>query len=214
VILIHFRLFWGRSMGRSGYFNDPVLVRAGYKNFKNKTVISEWDVDTWWNSTYRIFHHCFPYKRAIFEILSNSIEGSRLLLSAGEWSQLELLKNFLHVFFNANEKLFYSYIPFRTWVASASIYNFQSKLSLWNLVSFIIYYYLYLIFYLFIFSLQGLSWDGRYGKSQPFSCSDRTSNEREISQILGRSTGDDHYRKLSPSVIQEEVYCTDDSKIQ
>jgi hypothetical protein len=31
---------------------------------------------------------------------------------------------------------------------------------------------------------------------------------------LGRSIGGDHYRKLSPSVVQKEVYCTDASKIQ
>jgi hypothetical protein len=122
-----------------------------YERLKLSKLSVPWDVDTWWNSTYRIFHRCFHYKRAIFEILSNSIEGPRLLLSEGEWSQLELLKNFLHVFFNATEKLSYSYIPFRTWVASASIYNFQSKLSLWNLVSFVIYYYLYLIFFYLFF---------------------------------------------------------------
>jgi hypothetical protein len=58
---------------------------------------------------YRMFHCYFPYKHVITEILNNSTEGPRLLLSEREWTKLELLKNFLHAFFNVTVKLSCSY---------------------------------------------------------------------------------------------------------
>jgi zinc finger BED domain-containing protein 1 (E3 SUMO-protein ligase ZBED1) len=70
-----------------------------------------WDVDTRWNSTYRMFHRCFLYKHAITETLNNSIERIHLLISKGEWDQLEMLKSFLGVFFTATVKLSCSYTP-------------------------------------------------------------------------------------------------------
>jgi hypothetical protein len=47
-------------------------------------LIVPWDVDTRWNSTYRMFHRCFPYKHAIIETLNNSTELIHLLISEGE----------------------------------------------------------------------------------------------------------------------------------
>jgi zinc finger BED domain-containing protein 1 (E3 SUMO-protein ligase ZBED1) len=70
-----------------------------------------WDVDTRWNSTYRMFHRCFPYKHAITETLNNSTERIHLLIFEGEWDQLEMLKSFLGVFFTATVKLSCSYAP-------------------------------------------------------------------------------------------------------
>jgi hypothetical protein len=42
------------------------------------------DVDTRWNSTYKMFKCCFPYKHAITETLNNSTEWIHLLISEGE----------------------------------------------------------------------------------------------------------------------------------
>jgi hypothetical protein len=70
-----------------------------------------WDIDTCWNSTYRMLHRVLPYKHAISEILRNSPEGLPLLCSTEEWDQLEQLHTFLEVFFNATVQLSCSYIP-------------------------------------------------------------------------------------------------------
>jgi hAT family C-terminal dimerisation region len=70
-----------------------------------------WDIDTRWNSTYRILHRVLPYKHAISEILCNSPEGLPLLCSRGKWDQLEQLHTFLEVFFNATVQLSCSYTP-------------------------------------------------------------------------------------------------------
>lgn len=70
-----------------------------------------WDIDTRWNSTYRMLYRVLPYKRAISETLRNSPEGLPLLCSTGEWDQLEQLRTFLEVFFNATVQLSCSYTP-------------------------------------------------------------------------------------------------------
>jgi hypothetical protein len=60
-----------------------------------------WDIDTRWNLTYIMLQCVLPYKHAISESLRNSPEGLHLSCSAGEWDQLEQLRIFLDVFFNA-----------------------------------------------------------------------------------------------------------------
>ena len=70
-----------------------------------------WDVDTRWNSTYRMFERCLPYKNAINESLNKSVEGMQLALTDEEWVQLEQLKEFLKVFFEATVKLSCSRTP-------------------------------------------------------------------------------------------------------
>jgi hypothetical protein len=129
--------------------------------------------------------------------------GPRLLFSEWEWCQFELLKKIIY-FFQRNRKFFLLIYSVCTWVSSASIYNFQGKLSPCNLINFVIYYFFYLIFFIY-FPLQGLSWDEKYKKSWPFSYYNRTNNKREIPQILGWNTDGDHYRNLPPSIVQEGV---------
>jgi len=70
-----------------------------------------WDLDTRWNSTYRMFHRTLRYRQPIDETLRNSTEGLDLLLSEGEWNQIVNLKKFLECFFNATVKLSCSYTP-------------------------------------------------------------------------------------------------------
>ncbi|WP_284284406.1 hypothetical protein, partial [Mesorhizobium amorphae] len=60
-----------------------------------------WDVDTRWNSTYRMLKRCFPYGHVINAILNETPEGMELALSSGEWEQLNKLMKFLEVFFKA-----------------------------------------------------------------------------------------------------------------
>jgi hypothetical protein len=47
------------------------------------------DIETRWNSTYRMLQRVIPYKHAISETLRNSPEILPLLCSTGEWDQLE-----------------------------------------------------------------------------------------------------------------------------
>ena len=68
-----------------------------------------WDVDTRWNSTYRMFKQCFPYAHAINAILNETPEGMELALSTGEWDQLNKLMKFFEVFFKATLALSCSY---------------------------------------------------------------------------------------------------------
>jgi hypothetical protein len=70
-----------------------------------------WDVDTRWNSTYRMLKRCFPYAHAINAILNETPEGMELALSSGEWDQLNKLMKFLEVFFKATLALSCSYKP-------------------------------------------------------------------------------------------------------
>ena len=71
-----------------------------------------WDVDTRWNSTYRMLNRCLPYRAAIGEFLRNSnAEGSALEPSIAEWGQLARITNFLETFFQATVKLSCSYSP-------------------------------------------------------------------------------------------------------
>ena len=70
-----------------------------------------WDIDTRWNSIYRMLHRCLPYKVAIDETLGRTPEGLNLLLSEGEWIQIDNLKKILESFFNATVKLSCSYTP-------------------------------------------------------------------------------------------------------
>ena len=70
-----------------------------------------WDVDTRWNSTFRMLKRCLPYRNAINETLSRRPEGLHLVVTAGEWAQLEKLMVFLDVFFTATLRLSCSYEP-------------------------------------------------------------------------------------------------------
>jgi hypothetical protein len=70
-----------------------------------------WDVDTRWNSTYRMLARCINYRNAIDEQLSSSPEGLTMMLSTSEWNQLVHLMNFLEAFFKATVKLSCSYTP-------------------------------------------------------------------------------------------------------
>jgi hypothetical protein len=70
-----------------------------------------WDIDTRWNSTYRMIKRVFPYARAINQILNESTDGMLLALSNGEWAQLHQLMKFLEVFFKATVALSCSYTP-------------------------------------------------------------------------------------------------------
>jgi hypothetical protein len=70
-----------------------------------------WDVDTRWNSTYRMLERCLKYRDAIDEFLASSPEGLTMMLSLDEWTQLGGLMSFLRVFFIATVKLSCSYTP-------------------------------------------------------------------------------------------------------
>lgn len=70
-----------------------------------------WDVETRWNSTYRMLKRCFPYANTISVILNESPEGIELALGSGEWAQLHKIMNFLEVFFKATVALSFSYKP-------------------------------------------------------------------------------------------------------
>jgi hypothetical protein len=115
------------------------------------------DIDTRWNSTYRMFHHCFPYKHAITETLDNSTEGINLLISEGEWNQLEMLKSFLGVFFTVIVKLLCSYTP-STHELHHHLYRISNVNYLFfNLIHFNIHLFFYLIFFYIIFSISFFS---------------------------------------------------------
>ena len=68
-------------------------------------LIVPWDVDTRWNSTFKLFEVCLPYKDIIKESLNNSAEGMQMALTEAEWVQLHKLKEFLAVFFQATVDL-------------------------------------------------------------------------------------------------------------
>ena len=70
-----------------------------------------WDVDTCWNSTFRMLKRCLPYRNVINETLSRRPEGLPMVVTAGEWAQLEKLMGFLEVFFTATLRLSCSYEP-------------------------------------------------------------------------------------------------------
>jgi hypothetical protein len=114
-----------------------------------------WDVDIHWNSTYKMFHRCFPYKHVITETLNNSTEGIHFLISEGEWDQLEMIKSFLGVFFTVTVKLSCSYIP-STHELLHHLYRISKVNYLFfNLIHFklhlFLYYFFYLIFFLYSF---------------------------------------------------------------
>jgi hypothetical protein len=127
-----------------------LCVRLDLSNFR-----IPWDVDTCWNSTYRMFHRCFPYKHAIPESLSNSIEGIHLLISEGEWDQLKKLKSFFDIFFTATIKLLCS----NTLTTHELLHHFYciSKINylfFFNLVHFNIYLFFLSHLFRFIFFLK------------------------------------------------------------
>ena len=70
-----------------------------------------WDVDTRWNSTYRMLKRCIPYANAINSTLNESPESMDLALHPNEWGQLNKLMKFLEVFFTATLALSCSYRP-------------------------------------------------------------------------------------------------------
>ena len=71
-----------------------------------------WDIDTRWNSTYRLLKRCIPYNAIIGEFLRSSTpEGMQLELTYEEWEQLQRLSNFLGIFFTATVELSCSYSP-------------------------------------------------------------------------------------------------------
>jgi hypothetical protein len=170
------------------------------------------DIDTRWNSIYRMLHRVLPYKHAISETLRNSPEGLPLLCSTGEWDQLEQLRIFLEVFFNATVQLSCSYTP--------SAHQLLQHLYLISNIYFlfififisleILSYFITNLFYFF----QGVPWFGGYRSSSNrggcarwlSSVIDYRSHEREIPEILGWSSSRYNFCQLSPSFIQEEVY--------
>jgi hypothetical protein len=81
-------------------------------HYKMSKLKVPWDIDTRWNSTYRMLNRCLPYKAVIGEALRGSIpEGLALELTNGEWEQLERVKEFLKTFFTATVQLSCSYSP-------------------------------------------------------------------------------------------------------
>jgi hypothetical protein len=101
-----------------------------------------WDVDTRWNSTNRRFHRCFTYKHAITETLL-IFKGIHLLISEGEWDQLEMLKSFFGVFFTVTVKLPCSYTP-----SIYELFHHLSRISKVNYLFFLIWLILIFIFFL------------------------------------------------------------------
>jgi hypothetical protein len=116
-----------------------------------------WDIDIHWNSTYRMFHRCFPYKHAITESLNNSTEGIHLLISEGEWDQLEMLKSFLGIFFTAIIKLSCSYTSSTHELLHHLYRIFKVNYLFFNLIHFNIYLFFYLIFFYILFYISSFS---------------------------------------------------------
>ena len=85
-----------------------------------------WDLDTRWNSTYRMLNRCLHYKTVIGEFLRGSTpEGMQLEPTGGEWDQLETVGKFLGTFFEATVKLSCSYSPTAFELLGANLQNFQ-----------------------------------------------------------------------------------------
>ncbi|KAJ1696123.1 hypothetical protein LUZ63_004635 [Rhynchospora breviuscula] len=58
-----------------------------------------------------MFHRVLPYKEVIDEMLRSNSDSIQLLLSSGEWQQLQHIKDFLQSFFEATVRLSSSYTP-------------------------------------------------------------------------------------------------------
>jgi hypothetical protein len=82
-----------------------------------------WDIDTRWNSTYRMLHRVFPYKHAISEIIRNSPEGLSLLCSMKEWDQLEQLHTYFRSFLQRNRPTIMPVHTIRASIASTSLFD-------------------------------------------------------------------------------------------
>jgi hypothetical protein len=130
-----------------------------------------------------------------------------------------MLKSFLGVFFTVIVKLSCSYTPsihellHHLYRISKVNYLFFFNLIHFNIylfsISFFYIRFFYLIFFYIFFSNVR-----KYRKSRRLSFSNRRSNERKFSQILGGSTRRDNYCKLSPSIIQEKIHHKASSKVQ
>jgi hypothetical protein len=171
-----------------------------------------WDIDTRWNSTYKMLHRVNPYKYVISETLRNLPEGLPLLCSTEEWDQLEQLRTFLKVFFNATIQLSCSYTPsahqlFQDLYLISKIFFFSS-LYLFHYKCQVILLQIYFYFF------QGVSWIEGYRTSSNHggcarwlsSVTDYRTHERENFKILGRSLSCYNSCQLSLSFIQEEIH--------
>ncbi|KAJ1703169.1 hypothetical protein LUZ63_002948 [Rhynchospora breviuscula] len=58
-----------------------------------------------------MFHRVLPYKDVIDNMLKSNSDSIQLMLSTGEWQQLQHVKDFLKAFFDATVKLSCSYTP-------------------------------------------------------------------------------------------------------
>jgi Domain of unknown function (DUF4413) len=73
-----------------------------------------WDVDTRWNSTYRLLRKTIHLRPALERSLSRSQQGQQLLLTESEWKTLEQMVPFLEIFYTATVRLSASYTPTAT----------------------------------------------------------------------------------------------------
>ena len=75
------------------------------------TVRIPWDVDTRWNSTYRLLKKTLHLRPALDHALGRSQQGQDFQLSSSEWQALEGLVPFLEIFYTATVRLSASYTP-------------------------------------------------------------------------------------------------------
>jgi hypothetical protein len=82
-----------------------------YRNMGVEAVMIPWDVDTRWNSTYRLLKKIIHLRPALDRALSRRQKGQQLLLQQSEWKTLELIVPFLEFFYFTTVRLFASYTP-------------------------------------------------------------------------------------------------------
>jgi hypothetical protein len=91
-----------------------------------EVVMIPWDVDTRWNSTYRLLKKTIHLRPALDRALSRSQQSQQLLLQQSEWKTLELMVPFLEIFYSTTVRLSACYTP--TTVALISDwYDTQNK---------------------------------------------------------------------------------------
>lgn len=70
-----------------------------------------WDVDTRWNSTYRLLRKTLHLRPALDHATSRTPQGQQYRLSHSEWEAIEQLVPFLEIFYTATVRLSASYTP-------------------------------------------------------------------------------------------------------
>jgi hypothetical protein len=142
-----------------------------------------------------MFHRCFPYKRAITEILNNSTEGPQLLLSEREWSQLSFSYTP-----SVHELLQHLY----------KIFKVNYLFEIWLVLYFVIFFYL--IFLFVFFARFIMRWKMR--KISTFLLFQSYKQWKRNSLNIRKKYWRWSLSQVAPSVVQEEVYCTNAWKIQ